>query len=81
MKTLTRLACLGLGMVMMCVATAVAETPYEVWGIDQSNSPGKTFGGTLYIYDGQDLERGRRVAKAVLAATSHAAAVAPASKY
>jgi hypothetical protein len=47
------------------VATAGAETPYEVWGIDQSDSPGKTFGGTLYIYDGKDLERGHRAAEAV----------------
>ena len=52
MKTLARLACLGMGMVAVFVATAVAETPYEVWGIDQSNSPGKTFGGTLYIFWG-----------------------------
>ena len=64
MKILARLACLGMGMVVF-VATAVAETPYEVWGIDQSNSPGKTFGGTLYIYDGKELERGRRAAKSV----------------
>jgi hypothetical protein len=30
---------------------------FEVWAIDQSNSPGKTFGGTLYIYRGHDLVR------------------------
>ena len=29
---------------------------YEVWAIDQSNSPGKTFGGTLYVWDGHALE-------------------------
>src|SRR5687768_1117752 len=29
---------------------------YEVWAIDQSNSPGRTFGGTLYIWAGHDLE-------------------------
>ena len=29
---------------------------YEVWAIDQSNSPGRTFGGTLYIWNGHDLE-------------------------
>lgn len=28
---------------------------FEVWLIDQSNSNGKTFGGTIYIYDGDDL--------------------------
>jgi hypothetical protein len=29
--------------------------PFEVWAIDQSDSPGKTFGGTLYIYDSDDM--------------------------
>jgi DNA-binding beta-propeller fold protein YncE len=33
---------------------------YEVWAIDQSNSPGQTFGGTLYIWDGHDLENRHR---------------------
>lgn len=37
---------------------------YEVWAIDQSNSPGKAFGGTLYIWDGQDLENLHRAASA-----------------
>ena len=41
---------------------------YEVWAIDQSNSPGTTFGGTLYVWDGHDLER------------SHLAASAPVEK-
>lgn len=36
---------------------------FEVWAIDQSNSPGKAFGGTLYIYRGHDLVR--RPARAV----------------
>ena len=56
---------IGLSVLAMVVATPVAQTRYEVWGIDQSNSPGKTFGGTLYIYDGKDLERGHRAAQAV----------------
>jgi DNA-binding beta-propeller fold protein YncE len=34
---------------------------YEVWAIDQSDSPGKTYGGTLYIWDGPELERQRGV--------------------
>jgi hypothetical protein len=29
---------------------------YEVWAIDQSNSIGKTFGGTLYIWPGEDIQ-------------------------
>ena len=56
MKTLSVRMCLG--MLAMAATTAVAETPYEVWTIDQSNSPGKTYGVALYIYDGKDLERG-----------------------
>lgn len=40
--------------------SAAGRNAYEVWAIDQSNSPGKTFGGTLYIWDGHDLENRRR---------------------
>jgi len=35
---------------------AAGNDKYEVWSIDQSNSPGMTFGGTLYIWEGQALE-------------------------
>jgi DNA-binding beta-propeller fold protein YncE len=38
-------------------AFASGNNNYEVWAIDQSNPPGKTFGGTLYIWDGHHLER------------------------
>lgn len=34
----------------------VGSRGYEVWAIDQSNSPGLTYGGTLYIWNGHDLE-------------------------
>ncbi len=34
---------------------ADGEGTYEVWAIDQSNTAGTTFGGTLYIYRGSDL--------------------------
>ena len=64
MKTIAKFAFIGMVVLAMFVAPAAAETPYEVWGIDQSNSPGKTFGGTVYIYDGKDLERGHRAAEA-----------------
>jgi DNA-binding beta-propeller fold protein YncE len=50
---------------LLCVAPAYAEAKYEIWAIDQSNSFGLTYGGTLYIYDGKDLERGRKAAEAV----------------
>lgn len=29
--------------------------PFEVWLVDQSDSPGKNYGGTLYIYNSDDL--------------------------
>ena len=50
-----------LGLAIALAAAAVAATAsgngsYEVWAIDQSNSPGTTFGGTLYVWDGHDLE-------------------------
>jgi DNA-binding beta-propeller fold protein YncE len=57
MKAMARLVFIGLGVWAMLVGTAAAEAPYEVWSVDQSNSPGKTYGGTLYIHDGKDLER------------------------
>jgi hypothetical protein len=37
-----------------------AHREYEVWLIDQSNTNGQTFGGTVYIFDGDDLTRHRR---------------------
>lgn len=65
MTTIARLVFIGLGVVAMSVVPAAADTAYEVWGIDQSNSPGKTFGGTVYIYQDKDLEQGHRAAEAV----------------
>jgi hypothetical protein len=54
--------------VAVVVAVALAFTgpasshnQYEVWAIDQSDSPGKTYGGTLYIWDGHELEKRRGV--------------------
>ena len=41
-------------------ALARGNGQYEIWAIDQSNSPGRTFGGTLYIWDGHDLENTHR---------------------
>ena len=42
-------------------AEASGANKYEVWAIDQSNSPGRSFGGTLYIWDGHHLENAHRV--------------------
>ena len=54
--------------VVSVTVLASGRDSYEVWAIDQSNSPGTTFGGTLYVWDGHDLER------------SHLAASAPVEK-
>ena len=45
-------------VVAIAGSKALAEKPYEIWAIDQSNSPGTTFGGTLYVYDGKDSGSG-----------------------
>jgi hypothetical protein len=37
------------------------EPRYEVWTVDQSNSAGKTSGGTLYVFDPQRLGSPERV--------------------
>lgn len=36
-------------------AGAHGNGQFEVWLVDQSNSPGKAYGGALHIYDGTDL--------------------------
>jgi hypothetical protein len=41
--------------VMAWAGSRVFAQPFEVWLVDQSNSAGQTFGGTLYIYDDSDL--------------------------
>ena len=39
---------------------ASTHNQYEVWAIDQSDSPGKAYGGTLYVWDGHELEKSAR---------------------
>ena len=36
---------------------APSNSKNEVWSIDQSDSAGKTYGGTIYIWDSKDLEK------------------------
>ena len=40
----------------MGLASSAFAKDFEVWLVDQSNSYGKTFGGTIHIYDGDDLD-------------------------
>jgi hypothetical protein len=47
---------------------AGGDQRFEVWLIDQSNSPGKAYGGRIYIYDGNGIS-GRSASQAAPAAT------------
>ena len=38
-------------------ALAPGDTRSELWSIDQSDSAGKTYGGTIYIWAAKDLEK------------------------
>ena len=40
---------------LMFAGATQAKENFEVWLVDQSNSNGKTYGGTIYIYDGDSL--------------------------
>jgi DNA-binding beta-propeller fold protein YncE len=64
-----RRASVGLASALTAALTLTASAggrdSYEVWAIDQSNSPGTTFGGTLYIWDGHELENRHRAASAL----------------
>ncbi|TKB74491.1 MAG: hypothetical protein E8D46_05495 [Nitrospira sp.] len=42
--------------VSMGLASSAFAKDFEVWLVDQSNSNGKTFGGTIHIFDGDDLK-------------------------
>jgi len=54
----------GVAFTLSAGSAAAQSKSYEVWAIDQSNSFDRAFGGTLYIYDGKDLERGHQAADA-----------------
>ena len=43
------------GLQGVVAADNQADGSYEVWAIDQSNTTGLTYGGTLYIWDGEQL--------------------------
>lgn len=54
--------------VLTALSAAITENTFEVWMIDQSNTNGTAYGGTIYIYNGPDL-MGASLAKTVPAAT------------
>jgi hypothetical protein len=51
----TRMFSLALAFLILSVATPGSARDFEVWLVDQSDSFGKTYGGTVYIYAGSDL--------------------------
>jgi hypothetical protein len=75
MTTAIQRLSIGLGVLVSCLGMAMATPAYEVWAIDQSDSPSKTYGGTLYIYQGNELERGQNKAVAEKIDLGAAAAV------
>jgi hypothetical protein len=46
---------LALALLGLTVATPGSARDFEVWLVDQSESFGKTYGGTIHIYEGSDL--------------------------
>ena len=48
-------AALSLSVLLALGAPAAADSPHEVWAIDQSNSPGKSFGGRIFIWEGHEI--------------------------
>ena len=51
-------------MVASSLGLAPGKPRSEVWSIDQSDSAGKTYGGTIYIWDAKDLEKVNKAAVA-----------------
>ena len=54
-RTLMSLLAVVIFTASMGFSSSAFATEFEVWLVDQSNSSGKTFGGTIHIYDGDDL--------------------------
>jgi hypothetical protein len=50
-----RLLAATLAVVGLSLALPALAHGFEVWLVDQSNSPGLTYGGTIYIYQGAEL--------------------------
>jgi DNA-binding beta-propeller fold protein YncE len=62
MKTMATAPVLALLAVSSLGLAPANNTRSEVWSIDQSESAGKTFGGTIYIWDGNDLQQVNKAA-------------------
>ena len=64
----TALLALTLAACPIAATPADFEQAFEVWLVDQSNSPGKSYGGRISIYHGEDVS-GRSAAAAAPRAT------------
>jgi hypothetical protein len=53
--TRARMFSLALVLLGLTIATPGSARDFEVWLVDQSDSFGKTYGGTIYIYEGADV--------------------------
>jgi len=49
-------------LLTVSLALTRVEARSEVWSIDQSDSSGKAYGGTIYIWDAKDLEKVNKAA-------------------
>jgi hypothetical protein len=56
MSTMAKIPFLAL-LVTCSLGLAPGNPKSEVWSIDQSDSAGKTYGGTIYIWDAKDLQK------------------------
>ena len=56
---MTRMTMVPFGALLLICSLGFAPSnrESEVWSIDQSDSAGKTYGGTIYIWSSKDLER------------------------
>jgi DNA-binding beta-propeller fold protein YncE len=56
---MTKLALVPIAALLLTVSLGLAprKPANEVWSIDQSDSAGKTYGGTIYIWAAKDLEK------------------------
>jgi DNA-binding beta-propeller fold protein YncE len=64
MRAMARVFCLALLMTASLGLAPSSNSRSEVWSIDQSDSAGKNYGGTIYIWDGKSLEQVNKTAVA-----------------
>jgi hypothetical protein len=69
---MTRIILVSAAVLAICAGTSIAvgdggdrhhpkRSSHEVWTVDQSNSAGKSTGGTLYVYDSRRLDAPEKI--------------------